>query len=553
MITSHSFSNFIKYAGLFLLALIIVGCGSKKTPLSAQPGTMKVLDFTLLHTNDNHGQFWRNRRGELGMAARKTLIDRIRHEVESEGGKVLLLSSGDINTGVPESDIQDAKPDFIGMNMIGYDAMTLGNHEFDKPFDVLMQQEKWANFPFLAANIYYRGTNKRVFQPWVLKELEGVRIGILGLTTEDTADLANKDIIRKVSFENAIKAAEHWVPILRDKDDIDLVIALTHMGYYYNAQYGKNAPGDVSLAREVDGIDIIVGGHTQNKLSRPDIKNSTYILQAMEWGKYVGRADFKYFYKDDQDSKGRKHGVLKLVNYRLIPVNLKKEILVNGKSKYVTIEPEIPEDKAVLAALKPYQEKAQKLLMKPVGSLDKAMNGERDFVRSRPAAIGNLLAKAQMERTKADLAVINSGGIRAGLPAGTITEKDLLTVQPFGNMVCFVEMSGQELKRYIAEVADIRPVSGGLAQFANVKLTMEGDRLTRLEVGGKPVQKDKMYRLAVNEFSATGGDKWPDISGNPAFTNTGYTDVVVLKEYVEKHSPLKAENYQPVKGDIVRD
>ena len=103
------------------------------------------------------------------MAARKTLIDNIRHQVESRGGKVLVLSAGDINTGVPESDIQEAKPDFTGMNLIGYDAMAVGNHEFDNPLNVLLQQEKWASFPFLAANIFYKDSNKLLFKPYVMR------------------------------------------------------------------------------------------------------------------------------------------------------------------------------------------------------------------------------------------------------------------------------------------------------------------------------------------------------------------------------------------------
>ncbi|MGS0468270.1 metallophosphoesterase [Cobetia marina] len=99
--------------------------------------------LTVLHTNDHHGRFWRSSDGEYGMSARKTLVDRIRAEVESEGGSVLLLSGGDINTGVPESDLQHAEPDFKGMNRIGYDAMAVGNHEFDNPLDVLLKQRDW--------------------------------------------------------------------------------------------------------------------------------------------------------------------------------------------------------------------------------------------------------------------------------------------------------------------------------------------------------------------------------------------------------------------------
>ena len=533
------------------LTLFFSGCANNAPRPTSEK--LKSLQFTVLHTNDNHGKFWRNRHGELGMAARKTLIDRVRKEVEQGGGKVLVLSAGDINTGVPESDIQEAEPDFIGMNMIGYDAMALGNHEFDNPLDVLLKQEGWANFPFLAANIFYKDSGKLVFKPYILENLEGVNVAILGLTTEDTEALAVKDNVKDIYFNDAVLTAKEWVPRLKERN-ADIIIALTHIGHYLNAQHGNNAPGDITLAWEVDGVDIIVGGHSQNKMEKPDIKNSTYVLQAWEWGKYVGRADFMYYYVDDFDGQGNRSGVLKMINYRLIPVNLKKQQLVNGKDTFVNIEPEIPEDPAVLNALKPFQEKASKLLMKTVGQLDKPMPGERQIVRSRPAAMGILIARAQMEKTRADLGVVNGGGIRTGLPAGKITEKDILSVQPFGNMVCYLELTGAELKHFVEDVATIEATSGGFTHFSdNVKLTIAGgEKLTRLEVNGQPVKKDRLYRLAINDFSASGGDKWPVLDKNPTFINTGYTDAVVLRDYIQKHSPLKRMDFEPEVGDIVR-
>ena len=533
------------HRGLFVLLISFIVTSGCTTQQPSPSGRLTTLELTILHTNDNHGKFWRNRDGEMGMAARKTLIDRIRGEVAAEGGQVLVLSAGDINTGVPESDIQDAKPDFIGMNMIGYDAMCIGNHEFDNPTKVLLEQEKWAHFPFVAANIFYKDSGERLFKPFVLEDLNGVKIAILGLTTEDTAQLANKEYIENIRFDDAVETAQEWIPKLKQDAHADIVIALTHIGHYQNAKYGMNAPGDVTLARDVDGVDIVVGGHSQNKLLRPDIQNSTYILQAWEWGKYVGRADFIYYYVDNFDGTGKRKGVLKMVNYRLIPVNLKESKVIEGKEQLVTTEQEISEDPAVLKALQPYQEKAQQLLMKKAGSLDKAMPGDRSLVRSRPTAIGNLLARAQMEKTQADVAVINGGGIRTGLPAGTVTEKDVLKVQPFGNMVSFVELSGRDLKHYIEDIAAIKPVSGGFAHFAGVRLVMKGDKLVKLEVGGKPVDNSKTYRLAVNAFSASGGDKWPTLDDKSSFINTGYTDAVVLIEYLNKHSPLKYADYAP--------
>ncbi|NCO47395.1 MAG: bifunctional UDP-sugar hydrolase/5'-nucleotidase, partial [Vibrio sp.] len=149
----------------------LVGCATQPTHEWKEDTTYKL---TVLHTNDHHGRFWQNKYGEYGMAARKTLIDDLRSDIEAEGGSVLLLSGGDINTGVPESDLQDAEPDFKGMSKIGYDAMALGNHEFDNPLEVLFKQKEWANFPMLSANIYDKATGKRLFQAYQMFDKQGV-------------------------------------------------------------------------------------------------------------------------------------------------------------------------------------------------------------------------------------------------------------------------------------------------------------------------------------------------------------------------------------------
>lgn len=141
------------------------------------------------------------------MAARKTLIDSIRAEVESSGGETILLSGGDINTGVPESDMQDAEPDFIGMNLLGYDAMAVGNHEFDNALDVLNKQIQWADFPMLAANIYKKDTDgkvtdERYFAPYKVFTINGLKVAVVGLTTKDTAKLVNPSNVADIYFED---------------------------------------------------------------------------------------------------------------------------------------------------------------------------------------------------------------------------------------------------------------------------------------------------------------------------------------------------------------
>lgn len=198
--------------------------------------------FTVMHTNDNHGRFWENDDGEYGMAARKTLVDSIREEVENKGGYSLLLSGGDINTGVPESDLQDAEPDFIGMSDIGYDAMAVGNHEFDNPLSVLDKQRDWADFPMLAANIY-KADGSRYFEPYKVFTLGDLRIAVVGLTTEDTAKIGNPEYISELTFTDPKEEIKKVIAEIEKNDEADLVIATTHMGHYANGQHGSNAPG----------------------------------------------------------------------------------------------------------------------------------------------------------------------------------------------------------------------------------------------------------------------------------------------------------------------
>ena len=150
---------------------------------SSSNNTDSAQYLTLLHTNDNHGRFWHNEQGEYGMAARKTLIDQLKAEAKAQGHAVLLLSGGDINTGIPESDLQHAEPDFKGMSLIGYDAMAIGNHEFDNPLAVLDQQQKWSNFPFLSANIIDKTTGETRYQGYKIFEKNGLKIAVIGLTT----------------------------------------------------------------------------------------------------------------------------------------------------------------------------------------------------------------------------------------------------------------------------------------------------------------------------------------------------------------------------------
>ncbi|MGR5277354.1 bifunctional UDP-sugar hydrolase/5'-nucleotidase UshA [Vibrio rotiferianus] len=532
----------------------LAGCGSDS---DNSPVTCETADsctkFTVLHTNDNHGRFWENSKGEYGMAARKTLIESIRAEVAANGGESILLSGGDINTGVPESDMQDAVPDFVGMNLLGYDAMAVGNHEFDNSLDVLDMQAELADFPMLAANIYKKDadgkvTGERYFAPYKVFTINGLKVAVIGLTTKDTAKLVNPDNVESIYFEDPQVEIQKTLAEIEANEKVDLVFATTHMGHYQDGNHGSEAAGDVMLARSLkEGeLDAIIGGHSQNPVCMepgtneyadfkpgddcaPDQQNGTYIMQAHEWGKYVGRADFEYY-----------DGKLHLADYALIPVNLKAKD-ENGDYQFITEE--IKPDATVKSILLPYQQQGQDLLDVKVSETDGKLEGDRTTVRSQQTNLGHLLGEAYRtyNLVNADFGVMNSGGVRDSIQTGDITYRDVLTVQPFGNFVTKATMTGAEVKEYLDVVATKSAGSGAYAQLDNIKLSVDCDAsdVTITDINGKGFDLAATYTFSVISFSAAGGDNYPIID----VESTQMTDASVLREFFVNNPQISAEDF----------
>ena len=529
------------------LLLILSACTSLAP---SDPNRDQTYAITILHTNDHHGRFWQNGDGEYGMAARKTVVDAIRAEVSAAGGYSLLLDGGDVNTGVPESDLQDAVPDFKGMNLLGYDAMAVGNHEFDKPAAVLSMQRKLANFPLLSANIYRGG--EREFAPYKLFNLGGVRVAVMGLTTEDTHKLGNPGNMQGLEFRSPIQEAAALVPQLRRQADV--VIAATHMGHYADGQHGIQAPGDVELARAVTGLDLVVGGHTQNPACmkaenvldttyipgspcQPERQNGTWIVQAHEWGKYVGRADFRY-----------RNGTFTLVKYALIPINLLKPAAM-GTPRQPYGNP-IVENADMLALLKPYQDFGQQKLLVTIGAADARFEGHHSVARKQATHLGMLVGRAMREKTQAHFAIVNSGGLRESLPAGTLTYKDVLKVQPFGNTLVTLELSGREVLDYLQAAARNSPGSGGFPHYSGVVPILDGNTVVQACVAGALVHPKQTYRMVINSFMAVGGDGYPKVVGHSGYVNTGFVDAEVLRTFIANHSPLLAAEFVPPSAPV---
>lgn len=512
----------------FILLFSFISLTLAPTPILA-----RVYHLTVLHTNDHHGHFAKFDpypvRDVGGLAAQSTLVNIVRAEVENFGGYTLLLSAGDVNTGVPESDMLHAEPDFKIMNLLGYHAMVLGNHEFDKPREVLMKQKGWAEFPFLSANVVKKDTGETLVDPYVIKEFDGLRVAIFGLTTEETPILVLPGNVEDLEFKSPITTGREIVRKLRDEADV--VIALTHLGFYEESGAICKAAGDFRLARAVPGIDVIVGGHSHTEVRNPKVIGNTLIVQAGEWSKYVGRLDLTIDSDADKITE---------YSYQLIPVNMKIRVKYNNKKYYMYADKGYVEDEEILEAMKPYMQKVGKLLSQPVGEALLKLDGDRNLVRFQETNLANLVTDSMRAKTRAEIAFQNAGGIRADIAPGLITYRDILAVLPFGNTLVLMNMTGRQIMDVLDYAATVRPGHGGFLHVSGIRWTNNRGRAENVMVGGAPLDLAKMYRVVTNTFMASGGDGYAMLKQIPQL-DTGFVDADCLREYIKRAGKVKSK------------
>jgi 5'-nucleotidase/UDP-sugar diphosphatase len=472
-------------------------------------------ELVILHTNDFHGhplKFYNYPAPNVGgLPAIATIAQNVRDQYEN----VLMLDAGDMNTGRPESNFYESAPDIIGYNYIGYDALTLGNHEFDKVLTTLDEQMKLASFPFLSANVHYPDGSLVAEAPYIIRTFDGFRVGIFGLTTAETPNVTMPTITGDLIFEDEVTVARRMVAELEPK--VDVIIALVHMGLY-----DDNSHGSRKIAANVPGIDLIVDGHSHSKISEPVVVNGTPIVQAWNWGLLVGKAVLTI---KDGDVTG--------LEWETIPVNLKnREKDADGNSHYTFIGEEVPEDPFLLATLTPYAEQVEAKLSEVIGNAGGLF--DNTDIRKTEAPLGNLVADAMLWATKgqgSDFAIQNGGGIRAAIPEGEISKKLIYEVLPFDNSVMTVEMTGSEVQAMFDYVATVPRGKGAFPQVSEgVKFTVDfgAGEVRDLTINGRAVDPNATYKVATNSFMAAGGDGYSMMkSGYHYDTSAFQRDVVI--------------------------
>ncbi len=536
---------------LFIVSFLFTCTGETETGPKEEP---KSFELTVLHTNDTHGHpvafFQYPAPGVGGMPARMTLIDKIR----SEEDNVLVLDAGDVITGRPESNFFDAEPDFKGLNYMGYDALAVGNHEFDKSFEQLMYNliPTFGN-PVLNANVVYKEDESLVFEPYTYIEMNGFTVGILSLVTPDVLETTLPAHVAQFDVRNPIEVAKEIVPEMKGK--ADFIIALTHLGYYedYSEAVQQNMIGDEDLAREVDGIDLIIGGHSHTFFDAPVKINNTWINHAQEWGLYLGRVDITVT-----------EGKITELTGANIPINIKGKVKEGEEHEFVTedgkyyfeysdyykVDYPIEEDEELAGMLYPYLEEVEKKLSEVIGTSKGIFPFDKKASRSDDYPIANMVCDGMREQTGVDIVLQNAGGVRTGLDEGDITKKEVYEILPFDNTVVIIDVKGSVVMDAIKHGAEKGPGSGAFLQTSGLTWTLteqaDGSYVPSdvTFIDGTPLDMDATYTIATNSFMKTGGDGYDMlVEENDNYYDSSLFQRDMIIQYVENKGTIDPAEY----------
>jgi 2',3'-cyclic-nucleotide 2'-phosphodiesterase (5'-nucleotidase family) len=486
----------------FLTAALLLGIMSSAAAADAEMPAPAGKHITLLHTNDMHARAVEAASGEMGFAKIAGIID----SYKSKNANTLVIDAGDAIHGTTFATLVNGESVVDVMNKMGYDVMAPGNHEFNYGYKKLLELASKLTFPMISANVK-AADDSRLFEPYIIKVVDGVKIGIFGLTTPETAYKTHPKNVEGITFTDPAKEAQLIVDELKDKTDV--IVAVGHLGV-------DKSSVDTSLkvAQEVAGIDIFVDGHSHTVLEDGlAADNGTLIVSAGEYTKYVGVVD------------------LWVDNGKV----MKKQATLIDQAEAAQFAPDV--DVAALVAS--VQKSQEAILAEEVGETAVLLEGAREKVRTGETNLGNLLADALLDVTGADAALTNGGGIRSSIEAGKITKGEIITVLPFGNQIVTVKVTGADIKAALENgVSDYPNAKGAFPHVAGLTFKIDpaavkGDRVHTVMAGGKALDEKAVYTLATNDFLAAGGDEYTMFSKYPQAGMYGALDEALIT-YIKK-------------------
>ncbi len=520
------------------------------TTLLAAPlagATAVTARLTVLHTSDLHGSTlpWddaANRPAKGSLAQVATLVSRIREEA---GHPVLLVDSGDTLQGTPLELFthvrwQRPSPVVGAMNRIGYLAMAVGNHEFNFGLRVLDDARRQAHFPFLSANVIETATGKPYFEPYLVVEREGVRIGILGLTTPNIPGWEMPDHYRGLTFQPMDEAARKWVPILRQEEHADLVIVLAHTGFERNLETGRPAGGDVEnygwRLAHVPGIDLLLTGHTHRNIP-PRLLDGVIVSQPGSHAGFVTRIDLDLVRRDGRWT------------------------IAHWEGENLPVRDEKP-DPAIVAAFREDHERLVHELERPVGQAarDVTVKG----CRLHDCAALDLIHAVQLEASGAQLSLASLLTDRTpDLPAGPVTWRWVYALYVYPNTLVSVRLTGRQVLDILEHAAryydgldccsgsgcvvltdpHVRHYNVDTIEGLDYRIdptAPEGHRVKDVRYQGRPLDLEASFTLVCNNYRAAGGGGFPHLATAPVIWHSSENVTVLIGEWLERNRPWLA-------------
>lgn len=472
--------------------------------------------LVILHTNDTHSQIEATDKNMGGIQRRKALIDSVR----SVNDNVMLVDAGDMLQGTLYFTLFGGEVESKLMNYLGYDIQILGNHEFDNGVEALAKVFGDVKAHRLSTNYDFTDTPLApLFEPYLIKEIDGRRIGFIAINLDPKGMIADKNA-RGVIYLDAVKAANSTAWHLKHNEKVDMVVAVTHIGYA-----NENGVTDRELASKSEDIDIIIGGHSHTVIDPASDSSPAWLVdnavgepvlvaQTGKSGVNVGEIDI------DLDS-------LK-ADYKLLPVDSRYD----GKP-----------DSGVAEILEPYKEKVEEFRNFKVGKTKTGLNRDdwslvnwmADYVMTQ----GNEI----LGRKAVDLAIVNKGGVRTDMPAGDITKGTIMQIFPFDNRTVVISLPGSELLKAL----DVMASRGGDGVSANVDATFEPatGKCIKVVIDGKPLDPNRSYTVATIDYLANGGDYMAPLTKGKVLAES---DDILYEDMIESLSksrkPLKADKTQ---------
>lgn len=476
----------------------------------------RPITITLIHSNDLHAHVEPTTiRGKTfgGYARQATIIRRIRKTEPN----VLLLSAGDTFQGTLYFNTYEGLADLAFMNAVGYDAMAVGNHEFDKGPGPLGTFAGLAGFPLLSANLDVSAEPALAdkIAPSAILTVGGEKVGVVGATTPTVTNISSPGpTVKLKDLHDSVQAA---VDDLRAKG-INKVFLVTHIGY----------SEDQALVHTLHGVAIVVGGHSHTPLGTPDLPGwpkaegpyptvvrdadnvEVPILQCWEWGKVFGHITL------DFDGSGH------LKRWR--------------NAKVIVVDDSIPDDPTVASMVAAFKKPIASLMNQPIGEASQGIPNEHT---GGDSPMADVIADAMLAATKkagSVAAFVNAGGVRGGLEPGRITYGNAISIEPFGNTLVILDLSGAELKAALEEGIG---TGGELIASDGTGYTVSGKGVSEIVVAGEPLDQAKTYRVTFLNFTANGGDAHVVLkSAKGQRVDTGLIDLDAFIDYIKSHSPL---------------